>query len=634
MTRFLSLAVLCMLLTSAVSADLAVQVWPDRLQVRPGEPVQLQITVTGRPAGATAAVECRVVNRLDHEAARFTGPVNAEGKVAFTFRPTEEFGYGVLVTANCGEQQAQAYEVFACAQNPYLAAVDYGFGDVFARPDMLPDGTPNEGREAVNPDLLKHIEDQIARNRFLYRSVLEISCSYSPFVPVVPPTSLYFKGYHYFSSASAWRTLNRRAHENGMYTVNYVAIFLQALGGSEFMRRHPEYISFTRDGSLTGEISTITTPYHLAYYRNYPASVKQAFDTPMYTPGLRGNYPDTLNTIANVTDLEAVKLGVQSYLEGKEFFGYDGVRFDGHYLVPALGDPLAPASAVMDWQGRPQPTGKLADELSARNMRYALTTSRKQYPNFMFGFNDASLRPDQSGDEVVERAVSKVTYPGSYILDEVAKGALVSAAPDNRWEDLIRIQGIQADRARRLGAFLYSGWPPGPGQKEVDTRQIKAVGWALGTRWISGQYHPKDAYFRLYNQFAMRYGQYLLSNDRERLPATEVERHLTVQAERPVWYKDFAFRLRTDHGRYFTVSLLNAPLEERLTADAAQPPPATQVAVTLGPELLEGQAPRAVWALNPDAPEQAQALAAKTVGGKTVVQVPDFPYWTVLVVAY
>ena len=297
---------------------------------------------------------------------------------------------------------------------------------------------------------------------------------------MVPPTNLYFKGYHYFSSASAWRTLNRRAHENGMYTVTYVAIFLQALGGSEFMRKHPEYISFMRDGSVTGEISTVTTPYFRDYYRDYPESVKHAYDQPMYTPGLRGTFPDTLNTIVNVTDLEAVKLGVQSYLEGREFFGYDGVRFDGHYLVPALGDPLAPASMVMDWQGRPQPTGKQADELSARNMRYAIGTTYKRYPDFMFGFNDASLRPDANGDEVLERAVSKITYPGSYILDEVAKGALVNAAPDNRWEDMIRIQGIQADRARKLGAFLHSGWPPGPGQKEVDTRQIKAMGWAPG----------------------------------------------------------------------------------------------------------------------------------------------------------
>ena len=50
-----------------------------------------------------------------------------------------------------GVAGGRGYEVFACARNPYQCAVDYGSGDVYAKPDVLPDGMPNEGREAVNP---------------------------------------------------------------------------------------------------------------------------------------------------------------------------------------------------------------------------------------------------------------------------------------------------------------------------------------------------------------------------------------------------------------------------------------------------------------------------------------------------
>ena len=56
MNRLILLLGASLLLTSVASADLAVQVWPDRMQVRPGEPVQLQVTVTGLPPGQTAAV--------------------------------------------------------------------------------------------------------------------------------------------------------------------------------------------------------------------------------------------------------------------------------------------------------------------------------------------------------------------------------------------------------------------------------------------------------------------------------------------------------------------------------------------------------------------------------------------------
>ena len=79
MNRLLCLLGVLLLPAWVASADLAVKVWPDKLQVRPGEAVQLQVTVTGLPAGQTAAVHCRVARLLGSEAAKFDGTTDAEG---------------------------------------------------------------------------------------------------------------------------------------------------------------------------------------------------------------------------------------------------------------------------------------------------------------------------------------------------------------------------------------------------------------------------------------------------------------------------------------------------------------------------------------------------------------------------
>jgi hypothetical protein len=137
---------------------------------------------------------------------------------------------------------------------------------------------------------------------------------------------------------------------------------------------------------------------------------------------------------------------------------------------------------------------------------------------------------------------------------------------------------------------------------------------------------------RLTNGFVYRYGEFILNDALRRVPVVQAAAAVHVAASRPIWYDHFVERLQTPRGRFLVVHLINAPLEERLTADAVAPPPATGVRIQLDPALFAGALPR--WkealVLNPDAQSQGQPAI---VDGSWV-HVPDFPYWSILVVPY
>jgi hypothetical protein len=629
MNRLILLLGASLLLASVASADLAVQVWPDKLQVRPGEPVQLQVTVTGLPPGQTAAVHCRVERLLDSPAARFDGTTDGAGKVAFTFKPQAEFGYEAVAEAAAGEARASGREVFACAQNPWAACVSYG-GDSFRMWNQPPPG------QEFDSYLLKRISEWVASCRFFYSSVCEIlGIAYDPFSSVLPPPGIdnYFSGQGdtvYKGSVVGLRKLIADLHASGVYSTIYVNSSVSGVGGTEFARKHPEYLTFSRDGTVCGGISTTTLPLLQRFYREYPASLT----APEFEPIRASIGPGGLHIAPlNFEDPVLIDVAIKSLTEGRKALGYDGVRYDGHYCVPAIGDPLAPSSMLLDYTGKPQPSVRAGDALTARNMRRAMGEIRRQYPDFLFGFNWAGFRPDQ-GTWALQSQEAQVITPGSYILDEVAKAAGESASPDNRWEDFARNMCEEGDRARQFGAFLFAGWGGGPGWNEVDTRWIKAFSWAAGARWIPGDSRDNREATRLYNQFACRYSQFLVSNDLHRLPQDQAAKLVQISASRPIIYDRFVQRLGSKEGRYLVVHLINTPLEERVTTKAQAPPLAERVQVTLSAEAFGGGQPPLdqARALNPDATPQRQLVTTGDV--PLTLQVPSFQYWTVLVIPY
>ena len=375
-----------------------------------------------------------------------------------------------------GEARASGREVFACSRNPWAACASYG-GDSFRAWNQ-----PQPGEE-IDPYLAKRLADWVASCRFFYSSVCEIlGMAYDPFSSVLPPPGVdnYFSGQGdtvYRGSVTGLRKLIADLHASGIYSTIYVNSSVSGVGGTEFARKHPEYLTFSRDGTVFGGVSTTTLPLLQRFYREYPASLTG----PDFQPIINSVSPGGLHIAPlNFSDPALIDVAIKSLTEGRKVLGYDGVRYDGHYCVPAIGDPLAPSSMLLDYAGKPQPSVQAGDAVTGRNMRKTMSEVRKQYPDFLFGFNWAGGSGRTRDAWALQSQEAQAITPGSYILDEVAKGSGESASPTNRWVDFIRDISEEGDRARKFGAFLFAGWGGGPGWGEVDTRWIKAISWSCG----------------------------------------------------------------------------------------------------------------------------------------------------------
>lgn len=74
----------------AAAGALEAKVWPDKLRVKPDEPVTITVAARGLSAGTAADVECRVTRGIADEAAHFEGKTDASGAAVFTFTPEKE----------------------------------------------------------------------------------------------------------------------------------------------------------------------------------------------------------------------------------------------------------------------------------------------------------------------------------------------------------------------------------------------------------------------------------------------------------------------------------------------------------------------------------------------------------------
>jgi hypothetical protein len=633
------------------SYALEVTVKPDKLRVKPGEVVKLDVNVKGLAKGQTADLACRVGSGLDQEAANFTGKIDTTGKAQFSFTPKKEWSYGVSVTAKSGVDTATGTDVFTCAVNPYAVAVDYGVPEVYGQ-DVLPDGSAAPEGPVKNPLRKKDIDAQVARCRNLYLTVGELmGTAYCSFSSIKPPTLNYFKGFHYNYSVNAVRQLIDELHRNGISTVMYVNTCLSGLGGLEFARKHPEYLAYQADGApFTGGINTKTIAAHQWFVDNYPESMKQVSamrnqkpppELVQYAGGLASlasNYPGVINAWLDCEDPRVAEIGAEKIIEGREYFGYDGIRYDGEYLVPSIGDPLAPSRDLRNYKGEKQKVGKEAVDLSVRNMQRAIELMRAKDPGFLLGLNNADYRSDQKGDRAVTSDYGKVISPGAWILDEVAKNSLSPASSTHLWKNFIRDMGAQAERTRKAGNFLFAGWGNGPGQKVVDTKLIKSVSWACGLRWICG--YGKGQEFldtkAAYNRFCLRYAEFILNNRLERLTAEKAKTLIKVDSKRPVLWENFVQTLQADGQNYLVIQLINQPSEEGIVVEAKEPPIIENITVTVDNSIFSnGKADAALSRLlSPDLTKESQPLSVKTSGNKTVVSIPELKIWDVVVIPY
>ncbi|OPZ85631.1 MAG: hypothetical protein BWY76_01334 [bacterium ADurb.Bin429] len=259
------------------------------------------------------------------------------------------------------------------------------------------------------------------------------------------------------------RKVIEEAHRRGMKMITYGKHQGGGPEGWELVRRHPEYFLPNALGQPSG---------------NWDVEDLEKWQV----EGRRPKY-GWYHTVPDIRRVDALDHGIAAILASIKAYGWDGVRFDGHYT-----------------------TG--VDALSAWNMRRLKETVWKAAPGFQFGFNVSSgpgnlsahrqheMREGMAGGGMwaVERLKSDGYGPGlkyatwtRYAEHELTVAKAIQALGGS-YHGYLRLDDSAKSLYKLIYALIAGGHP-------IDGTHQLAIGcsnWGkFMTRWSAFLWHPR-----------------------------------------------------------------------------------------------------------------------------------------------
>ncbi|MHB9025487.1 MAG: hypothetical protein ACYC7E_15180 [Armatimonadota bacterium] len=374
-----------------------------------------------------------------------------------------------------------------------------------------------------------------------------------------------------------------------MAAVTYIQCFSYGPYGMDFARRHPELLTYGKDGRIAGAWFDVD---QLTAWRENPEA--QDYGT-----------PGGITTGSFL--LKNEKMGdywIEQLIKSAEMFGWDGFRSDGNPGIISGHDYKGTLSELKD--------------AGAENARFLTKVRRKlteRFPNYLFGWNNVAGGYPQMYNSVGEEAVM---LRNAYSLFEHFRSAVQPNSVFHPWKKAVFYLQQEAEAIRRLGGFPHAGWMG-------SHRYLEAVASACGQQvdtWAG------DAKLANYRRFEFRWSEFLWDNTlRFVRPGSDA---VSVNAPAQVWWTDFVHvRDLPGGGRRLIVHLLNMPeKDDDAWADRA-PAPAKDVKITINTPAGLKLAKIAV--LSPDTEGDTVPVSPAADGSITL---PQVAVWTVVVAEF
>jgi hypothetical protein len=446
----------------------------------------------------------------------------------------------------------------------------------------------------------KQITDRLAQLRSeYYNGYEEFFWAPDDFADMTPEQETYYSGQaRYHESANNLKLLVREAHRLGMKVTTYGKSIGSGSAGAAFVRAHPETVYRNDDGWLNMEAKVRA----LAYWNKPQNWSGQAGD----------KWQETNWIFYNMNDPAVVEYGSLEVARSAQMFGWDGVRFDGHFAAHA------------SWQDANGQTHRLTpqerDAQTAANIQRMKEIVHRTVPNFYFGYNylnDSAAIALRTGP----LEFKELCRGGGHLMDEYIGQAGGSNHPLHHWKDFIARMTDDTQAVQQNGGYYF----PILNYKKPDLWYADAVAYAAGA-------HPY--YTHVWGAFATRYAGVLWDRALQRVnDPTKV-----LSAPEGVWWR--AFVHQRDAGknrRQVIVHFINPPVSDVVTNDDKQglPQPLHDMAVQVSPAALgTGWKLSAATLLDPDDVSQTSLALTPTTGGKAQVTVPHVRVWSVLVLDF
>jgi hypothetical protein len=604
----------------ATSEVFVAKVWPRKLRYHPREKVEIEAAVASlaqqpRQVRAKVFLEHGIDDRISLLDRGFELAPGETKDFAIQWAPEErEFGFDVVVelTDPTGRLLDRKSETFLVGKNAYQLSQESGMA-------LL----------GWDDDAVRRARDHIITARRNYLTITEVmALNPDNFSKCVPDTDKWFAGQgssQYRNSKAAADALVQTGRRHGVAVVAYEMSTVSGFYGTRFATEHPEWMAYTSRGRFAGGVETQTLAWTRNFYRSYPASLN---DQKLIERIMKPDFGAGLQMVlANLAIPEAVQFHAGQVLAGMKYFGWDGLRWDGHPQVGGPGDPVSMGlPKTYDVNGNPiAPDPAVRDRLSERNVKMIKQMIWKQLPDAVFGYN-WGLEYAKHG-KVRPLDYAECCRDGGMILWESINNFHDPSSPWHRWKDAADAIADEVEYPRKHGGFLNIGWFPWWLAGEVYGKHLLSVTFAARARISGTPGLPSNLpYFR----FAARYGRLLY--DERVCRAPDWRRRIRVEPS-DTWWENYVYQCDSSAGRQLIVHLVNPPATEQVIIDGKQAPETRKDRlVRLTPP--DGQRPKAVYVLSPDRKPYCQKLTYEPRGQELQVHIPELKYWDLLVFVF
>jgi len=565
------------LLRAAPVAVAAVNV--DKIHYAPGDAVSAKAELLGGAAGGAFTFRAEVVTELDAAREVFSTNVQlAPGEkksLPFQFKLSNaEFGHelrGALIAG--GKEAHSSSEFFGVSKNVYRVGI-----------------TGRHVGQSTRNLTLERAAEVMSANVRAYANYFECfawaPCDYSD---LTPKTEEFVSGQtQYPGSVAGMKLQLAEAHRRGIKAITYGKACGAGISGFLTYQQHPEFFGHSfGHGPSTEQMSTFLLERMLEndYNFNRPSD---------------GGWRHWASLWTRFDFNPAVDFGADELVRSAEMFGWDGVRWDGHFV---------------------ENQRRCVDRINARR------------PGYVHGYNSAFancgsklfLPPDQSD-------FHEIAKDHGLIMDESVRG-------HSRWTDgsmRTFYEGIcrEADYVKRIGGLpLYITFDMGSRQD---------VTWNVLSGLAGGQRYtyltsPGDYAFGTLPKFLTRYSA-VVWDDTAMIANAASHFQVALAPGAPtntaVWFDQSTWLRKLPDGRQqVLLHLLNFP-GYRHFAQRVQTPPTWLSNLTVSAKLPAGAKLARAFQVSPDLVEGHHALTPKTEGDKATLVLPEVKLWSIVVLEF
>jgi hypothetical protein len=550
-----------------------------------GESTQAKVVVknfTAQPQQGRVLV--KVVTALDDERALPSLPIDLPAQGVTTLEVPVTFtreDYGCQLRANV------KYDLTA---NPAKwgesATTDFAVADNFWKVAI---GGPLPSAQVAS-ETPEQIARRIAQMRANYCNWVELFFwapdDWGAMAPAADRPWWYSGQEGYYVKRDSVKSLIQQAHAYGMKAITYGKNTGGGPDGWEIVRRHPDWFLLSHTERPKGNYNA----YDIDNWNNREARLRKQFKPSI---NWQFNFPDLRKP-------EPLDWGIEQIARSAHEFGWDGVRFDGHFTVPN-------------------------DELSTYNMRLLKERLWKEYPHFLFGFNYA-FSPELYGGLNHEMREG-MAGGGMWMQEAVNHWAYTNAKRYTSWNFYATNELKVAKQIQSIGGVYHCIYALGP---NVQSMYKLIYGLIAGGHpvYSTHQVVPGSANW---GRFMTRWSRFLW--DTRLKPMDNVEERVQVQAPAAVTWKPLAQEMIASAQRKFwVVHLVNPSATDEIakTDDSQLPALQQNIVVTLKPP--SGERIVRAMLLQPEKKPFDSVLTPVTVEGGQTITVPQLTYWAMVVV--